>query len=78
MDPSRPVLLYHRNLIWALTLRQRHGAFRCDLEVQRPCLVLAGLTGADLGGARHPVLCEVDVAHVGAAAAESVGAVLYL
>lgn len=81
MDPARPVLLYHRNLIWALTLRQRHGAFRRDLEVQTAealCLVLAGLTGAGLGGARHPVLCEVDVAHVGAAAAESVGAVLYL
>lgn len=42
------------------------------------CLVFAGLTWAGLGGARHPVLCEVDVAHVGAAAAESVGAVLYL
>lgn len=37
-----------------------------------------GLTGGGAGGARHPVLREVDVAHVGAAAAESVGAVLDL
>ncbi len=36
-----------------------------------------GLTGG-AGGAGHPVLGEVDVAHVGAAAAESVGAVLDL
>lgn len=36
------------------------------------------LTGGGAGGARHPVLREVDVAHVGAAAAESVGAVLDL
>lgn len=55
---------------WSFQMRPR-GA-------EALCFVFAGLTGAGLGGARHPVLCEVDVAHVGAAAAESVGAVLYL
>lgn len=39
--------------------------------------MIVGLTGG-AGGAGHPVLCEVDVAHVGAAAAESVGAILDL
>lgn len=40
-------------------------------------LVIVGLTSS-AGRAGHPVLCEVDVAHVGAAAAESVGAILDL
>lgn len=41
------------------------------------CLVIVRLTGG-AGRAGHPVLGEVDVAHVGAAAAESVGAILDL